>query len=89
MRREYQARRDILYEGLNRLGFQFPLPEGAFYTFVPMGRELTDRIIKKGVIIVPGDSFGRNARDYARLTYATSRENIAEALKRIAAAVSE
>ena len=89
MRREYQARRDILYEGLNRLGFQFPLPEGAFYTFVPMGRELTDRIIKKGVIIVPGDSFGRNARNYARLTYATSRENIAEALKRITAAVSE
>ena len=89
MRREYRARRDLLYEGLNRLGFQFPLPEGAFYTFVPMGRELTEKIIKKGVIIVPGDSFGRNARDYARLTYATSRGNIGEALKRIAAAAGE
>ncbi|MGA2934971.1 MAG: pyridoxal phosphate-dependent aminotransferase [Methanomicrobiales archaeon] len=89
MRREYQARRDLLYEGLNRLGFQFPLPEGAFYTFVPMGRDLVEKVIRKGVIIVPGDSFGRNARDYARLTYATSRENIAEALTRIAAAASE
>ena len=89
MRREYQARRDLIYEGLDRLGFQFPVPEGAFYTFVPMGRELMEKVIKKGVIIVPGDSFGRNAREYARLTYATSRENIGEALKRIAAAVGE
>ena len=89
MRREYQARRDILYEGLNRLGFQFPLPEGAFYAFVPMGRDLTEKILKKGVIIVPGDSFGRNAKDYVRMTYATSRENIGEALKRIAAAAGE
>jgi aspartate aminotransferase len=86
MRREYQARRDLLYEGLNRLGFQFPLPEGAFYAFVPMGRELMEGILRRGVIIVPGESFGRNARDHARLTYAISRENIAEALTRIAAA---
>lgn len=89
MRREYQARRDLLYEGLNRIGFQFPLPEGAFYAFVPMGRDLTEKILKKGVIIVPGDSFGRNAKDHARMTYATSRENIGEALKRIAAAAGE
>jgi aspartate aminotransferase len=89
MRREYQARRDLLYEGLTRLGFQFPLPEGAVYTFVPLGRDLTERILKKGVIIVPGDSFGRNAREYARLTYAISRENIGEALMRIAAAMGE
>jgi hypothetical protein len=45
MRREYQARRDLLYEGLNRLGFQFPLPEGAFYAFVPMGRELFEKVL--------------------------------------------
>jgi aspartate aminotransferase len=89
MRREYQARRDLLYEGLNRLGFHFPLPEGAFYAFVPMGRELFEKILKRGVIIVPGDSFGRNAKEYARMSYATSRENIREALKRIAAAAGE
>jgi len=89
MRREYQARRDILYEGLNRLGFRFPLPEGAFYTFVPMGRDLIERVLARGVILVPGESFGRNARDYARLTYATSRENIGEALARIGAAAGE
>src|SRR5512136_307134 len=89
MRREYQARRDLLYEGLSRFGFQFPLPEGAFYAFVPMGRGLMDRILKKGVIIVPGDSFGRNAREYARMSYATSRENIGEALTRIGSAMGE
>jgi aspartate aminotransferase len=89
MRREYQARRDLLYEGLSRIGLQFPLPEGAFYAFVPLGRDLTEKILKRGIILVPGDSFGRNARDYARLTYATSRPNIGEALRRIAAAAGE
>ena len=89
MRREYQVRRDLMYEGFTRLGIYFPLPEGAFYMFVPFGRQLTERVLSKGVVIVPGEAFGRNAREYARLCYATSRENIAEALHRIGEAVAE
>jgi len=89
MRKEYQARRDLMYEGFTRLGIYFPLPEGAFYMFVPFGRQLTGKVLSKGVVIVPGDAFGRNAKEYARLCYATSRENIAEALHRIGEAVAE
>ena len=89
MRREYQARRDMMYEGFTRMGIYFPIPEGAFYMFVPFGRELTNRILHRGVVIVPGDAFGKNAPGHARLCYAVSRETIAEAIHRIGKAVAE
>ena len=83
MRDEYRARRDLLWKGLSRLGFTFPEPEGAFYAFVPMKPALTEKIIEKGVILVPGSAFGVNAPEYTRFSYAASRENIKTALDRI------
>ena len=83
MKSEYAARREILYNGLREIGFEFPKPEGAFYMFVPMDQELQMKILDEGVVIIPGDAFGENAKDYARFSYAASREDITEALKRI------
>ncbi len=83
MRDEYRARRDLICKRLKDLGFVFPVPEGAFYAFVPMKPRLTQRIIEQGIIIVPGTAFGVNAPEYARFSYATSRENINRALDRI------
>jgi len=65
------------------LGLPFPKPEGAFYAFVPMKPALTEKIIAKGVIVVPGSAFGANAPEYTRFSYATSRQNIMTALERI------
>ena len=87
MREEYRVRRDLLYEGLSGLGFEFPRPEGAFYAFVPMGRNLIQKAIEDGVIIVPGEAFGSKAPDYARFSYATSRENLSRAVGRLQALV--
>ena len=83
MRDEYLARRDLLYKGLLDQGYSFPLPEGAFYLFVPMKPALTQKIIENGVILTPGSAFGANAVNYARLSYAASRENLMRALDRI------
>ena len=88
MRDEYRARRDILCNGLHDIGFSFPTPQGAFYAFVPLGRETTARVLDAGVIAVPGDAFGKNCAEYARFSYATSRENIQEALRRIESVVT-
>ena len=89
MRDEYRARRDMLVKGLARLGFAFPEPEGAFYAFVPMKPALTEKIINKGVILVPGSAFGVNAPEYTRFSYAASRENLKTALDRIEKAIRE
>jgi aspartate aminotransferase len=83
MRDEYQARRDLIWGGLVKMGFDFPKPEGAFYAFVPMKPALTQKIIAGGVIAVPGPAFGVNAPEYTRFSYATSRQNIMTALERI------
>ena len=83
MRDEYEARRDLIWNGLKEMGFDFPKPEGAFYTFVPMKPALTEKIIASGVIAVPGSAFGVNAPEFTRFSYATSRQNIGTALRRI------
>jgi aspartate aminotransferase len=89
MRDEYRARRDLLCTGLSGMDFSFPLPEGAFYAFVPMPPSLAQKIIDKGVILTPGSAFGANAPEYVRLSYATSRENLRQALDRIKQAKGE
>jgi len=89
MRTEYQARRDLLVKGLSELGFSFPVPEGAFYAFVPMKPALVQKIIDRGVILTPGSAFGANAPDYARMSYAASRDNLKRALDRIKKATGE
>jgi len=88
MRDEYRARRDILVNGLAKLGFSFPVPEGAFYAFVPMGPSVAQKVIDAGIVIVPGSAFGARAPDFARFSYATSRENLHRALERIHNVVS-
>jgi aspartate aminotransferase len=50
---------------------------------------LAQKIIEEGIIIVPGTAFGVNAPKYARLSYATSRENIYRALGRIQKVMSD
>jgi aspartate aminotransferase len=89
MRKEYQARRDILYAGLKELGFDFPLPEGAFYIFAPMSPALLDRVLAAGLVIVPGTAFGSNAPDYARFSYAASRQVLQQAVDRICSVMEE
>ncbi|MCQ8894128.1 MAG: pyridoxal phosphate-dependent aminotransferase [Methanolinea sp.] len=89
MREEYRARRDYLYGELTRMGFTFPRPEGAFYLFVPFGKPLIEKILRRGVVIVPGEAFGCNAPGYARLSYAASRENLKAAVERIEKAMED
>ena len=71
------------------MGFFFPLPEGAFYMFVPMQLDLLEKILNAGVLIVPGSAFGCNAPAYARMSYAASMENLKTAVERIEAAAGE
>ncbi len=89
MREEYRWRRDFLYGALREMGIEFPLPGGAFYLFAPLGKDLISRILGKGVVIVPGEAFGCNAPEYARMSYAASRSDLQTAVERIRAALEE
>ena len=88
---EFDARRAVVVEGLNRLpGVRAATPKGAFYAFPnisatgwkakPLASALLERA---GVATVGGPDFGVHGEGYIRLSYANSTENIRRALGRI------
>jgi aspartate aminotransferase len=97
MMAEYRARRDMLVNGLNAIpGIQCHMPGGAFYAFPNItqfgmdSETFADVMLEKaGVALLPGSNFGAQGEGFVRLCYASSRENIAEAVKRIAAVCSQ
>ena len=91
MKREYQERRDYLYDALNDLGFQSAKPEGAFNLFskIPAGlpqnsmafcRELAH---EARVALIPGSSFGPGGEGYVRISYAASMADLKTAVTRL------
>ena len=85
MRDEFKARRDMLVEGLNSIGLKCESPKGAFYAFpeVPEGTtsaEVASKLISNGVIVVPGTAFGDRGEGHIRLSYASSMDNLKQAL---------
>jgi aspartate/methionine/tyrosine aminotransferase len=88
---EFKVRRDLIVDGLNAIpGVTCLRPAGAFYVFPDItatgltGAELADRLLNEGgVSALAGTAFGRVGRNHLRFSYATSRENIAEAMRRM------
>lgn len=90
MKREYNRRRDYLYEALNGLGLKTLLPKGAFYIFPDVRQTGMDdetfaiRLLKDyGVACVPGSAFGPCGAGFVRMSYATSMEKIRLAVERL------
>ena len=89
---KFENRRNYIYQALNNLNkIKCFRPGGAFYAFPNIslsgmtGVEFAEKAINDfGVALVPGSSFGDYARDYVRISYANSLENIKKAVKRIA-----
>ncbi len=93
---EFRRRRDLVVPALESLGLHVPvMPDGAFYVYADCrgvnhaaagdADKLTQAMLHDaGVVMVPGQDFGpHTARDYIRISYATSRQNIEEAMARL------
>lgn len=92
MRREYEARRNLLCTRLNRMGLTTNVPKGTFYVFANItssglsSDEFCVRLLEEQkVAIVPGTAFGESGEGFVRISYATSMEHIKEACARIEA----
>jgi aspartate aminotransferase len=94
MLRAFERRRDLVYEGLNKIpGLRCNQPEGAFYAFPNItdtgltSREYADYLLHKAdVAVLPGTSFGEYGEGYIRISFANSEENLSKAMERIAEA---
>lgn len=87
---EYDRRRRLLVNGLNRLGLSTFEPKGAFYTFPNIKASGMDDetfaetlLREEGVAVVPGNAFGPGGDGFVRACYATAYEKIEEALVRM------
>ena len=105
MRQAFERRRDLIVKLAKEIpGFEVNVPQGAFYLFpkcdsyfgksTAEGRKVTDSgelamyLLEVGhVACVGGTSFG--APECIRMSYATSDENIVEAIRRIKEALAK
>jgi aminotransferase len=90
MIKEYNRRREFITEGLNNIGLRCLRPQGAFYIFPSIKNtgynslDFANELLRKEkVAVVPGTAFGKNGEGYIRISYATSLDNLKEALKRM------
>jgi len=85
----YEKRRDVLVEGLNKIGWETDKPKATFYiwTQIPEGKtnsmDFVKKLINVGVIITPGIGFGQYGEGFVRLALTQPIERIKEALERI------
>ncbi len=88
----YRRRRDLIVSGINSInGLSCNTPKGAFYAFININafgstsEEFCMELLQKTqCVTVPGIGFGPDLDNYMRVSYATSEENIAEFLRRLA-----
>lgn len=87
-RQQYRERRDLLVSGLNELGLECELPQGAFYAFPNVqsihkeSRQAAEILLEKAhVATIPGTVFGAQGEGHLRFGYATSLEAIASGLE--------
>lgn len=79
----WQKRRDLIYDGIKKLGLQVWKPEGAFYVFVTIKnpqKVMEDLYYKHNVVVYNGEWFGK--KDRIRFSYALDEGKIIEGLKR-------
>jgi aminotransferase len=90
MKREYRRRRELVVTELNNLGLECNMPQGAFYAFPSIkstgltSLEFSRKLLaEEKVAVVPGTAFGDCCEGYIRISYASSMDNLKEALARI------
>jgi aminotransferase len=86
----YDGRRRLIVDGLNELGLRTFEPRGAFYAFPQItstgldAETFAQRLLEEEhVAVVPGGAFGPSGEGHVRACYATSEDQIREALVRI------
>jgi aminotransferase len=90
MRAEYHKRRNYLDQSFREIGLPCSKPRGAFYAFPYVGdlgltsKEFALKFLdEEKVAAVPGNAFGECGEGFLRCAYATSLDNIKEAMARL------
>ena len=95
MRREYQARRDIvsrMVAGVEDL--ELVQPDGSFYAFIRYGSDVPSvdviaRAREAGVAVRSGSEFGPSGEGFVRVAFSTGRDRLVEGMERLLGVLEE
>ena len=85
----YAKRRKILIDGLNRMGWDLPYTQATFYVWAPVPPGYTsqefsaDLLEKAGVLVVPGNGYGRYGEGYFRASVTVPEEQLQKVVERL------
>jgi aspartate aminotransferase len=78
----YREKRDLMYEGLRKIGYECVKPQGAFYVFprTPIDDDVAfvRLLAEEGVLTVPGSGFGMPG--HIRISLTVERDTVVRAL---------
>ena len=89
MQQTYQARRDVLVDGLRSLGMNVEKPKATFYVWMPVpsgysSAAFSARLLSEaGIVTTPGNGFGGAGEGYVRMALTVSKERMKEVVARI------
>lgn len=91
-RQAYQDRRDALVKYFGQAGWYVPASKGTMFawakipdSYVDSNAFVKDLLKKTGIVVTPGQSFGKQGMRYVRLALVEDIDHIQEAGKRLAA----
>ena len=87
----YRKRQQILVAGLKKLGWTgFSVPDATFYLWLPIPPRYNSSAVfakelleKSGVVVVPGEAFGKYGKGYIRVSIVCSEEELYEVVRRM------
>jgi LL-diaminopimelate aminotransferase len=89
----YKRKQSIMIKGLKELGWEIDeqtLPKTTFYLWLPIPRKYDssfkfceDMLEKSGIVVVPGDAFGKYGQGFFRVSYVCSDEKLQEVINRM------
>jgi LL-diaminopimelate aminotransferase len=89
LRKVYQARRDLMVQGLRSIGLKLEPPKATFYLWieVPPGYTSTRTTLhllqQAGIVTTPGNGFGDPGEGYFRISLTVPEERLEEAVARL------
>lgn len=85
----YESRRNVLIEGLKKIGWNITAPKGSFFAWLKVPESFTsiefaDFLLDKAhIAVAPGVGFGEYGEGYVRVGLLTSEDRLREAVSRI------
>ncbi len=89
-RKIFARRRDVVVEGLKKLGLEVESPKATFYVWARVPERYTSAdfaaklLQEAGIVVTPGHGFGEPGEGFFRIALTVDQERLQEALQRIA-----